>query len=360
MWDVIIIGAGPGGSAAAKACAEQGLKTLVLEKKKLPRDKVCSGMVAGPMARNIIQREFGSIPQSVLSTPSELSGQMFHVPGVEPESIEWKTLMAWRKDLDYWFVEKAQEKGAEIWDDSRFVRIEEIGNKYYVHIKRKTSTEKLRTNYVVGADGGGSRVRKCLFPNLRGRYAAPIRECYEGSLDIDKGYLHWFFPKSRPRPRFNVNHKGDCFLIEGSGVKELRPEIIETLIPYGFHPESKPIWRDACLIPILHGSLVSGSFRPARGNVLLIGDAAGLLFPITFEGIGVAMKSGLLAATAIFEAVRSGKESAAVYLEALNPIIEEIKTLHLLDKKLEKEFTEGGETLLSSLKIGYEAPFKVV
>ncbi len=360
MWDVIIIGAGPGGAAAAKACAERGLKALVLEKKKLPRDKVCSGMVAGPMARDIIQTEFGTIPKRVLSNPAELSGQMFHVPGEEPERLEWKTLMAWRKDLDYWLVEKAQEKGAEIWDGSRLVHIEESAGQYSVHIKRENKVEKLKTNFVVGADGAGSRVRKYLFPDLKVRYSVPIRECYEGSLDLDKGYLHWFFPRSRPRPRFNVNHKGDCFLIEGSGVKELRPEIIETLIPYGFHPESKPIWRDACLIPIIHGSLVSGSFRPARGNVLLIGDAAGLLFPITFEGIGIALKSGIMAAAAILETTHSGGESASVYLEALTPFINELKTLHLLGKKLEKEFSEGGETLLRSLKAGYEAPFKLV
>ena len=360
MWDVIIVGAGPGGSAAAKACAEKGLKTLILEKRRLPRDKVCSGMVAGPMARDLIQQEFGSIPQQVLIPPYELSGQMFHVPGVEPENLEWKTLLAWRKDLDLWFAQKAQEKGAEIWDGARVLSVEETDGKYIVHIKRENTGEELTADFLIGADGAGSRLRKYLFPELKVRYSVPIRECYEGSLDLDKGYLHWFFPRSRPRPRFNVNHKGDCFLIEGSGVKELRPEIIETLIQYGFNPESKPMWRDACLIPWLHEGLVSGSFCPARGNVLLVGDAAGLLFPITFEGIGVALKSGILAAASIFEAARSGEGAAEGYLKSLKPIIEELRALHLLGKRLEKEQTKGGAALLKSLKAGYEATLEVV
>jgi len=360
MWDVIIVGAGPGGSAAAKACANHGLKTLILEKKRLPRDKVCSGMVAGPMARDLIQQEYGPIPQHVLIPPYELSGQQFHLPGLDPGNLEWKTLIAWRKDLDYWFTQNAQQEGAEVWDRARVLNIEETEGRFSVHARRENSAEKLKANFLIGADGAGSVVRKFMFPDLKVRYSAPIRECYEGSLDLDKSYLHWFFPRSRPRPRFNVNHKGDYFLIEGSGVKQLRPEIIETLAQYGFNPDSKPIWRDACMIPWLHQGLISGSFCPARGNALLIGDAAGLLFPISFEGIGVALKSGMLAAASIFVSSSSQVEPAATYLKSLGPIIEQLKALYLLGKRLEKEHEKGGEALLNALKEGYTAALKIV
>jgi flavin-dependent dehydrogenase len=360
MWDVIIVGAGPGGAAAARECADLGMKTLVLEKKELPRDKVCSGMVAGPMARDIIQKKFGTIPMHILAPPHELSGQMFHVPGIKPESLEWKTLLAWRKDLDFWLVEKAGEKGAQIWDGVRVTGFEEAHGRHALIIKRKNSEERLAADFLIGADGAGSQIRKYIFPKLKVRYSVPIRECYEGSLDLDKGYLHWFFPRSLPRPRFNVNHKGDCFLIEGGGVKELRPEIQETLLPYGFHPESKPLWRDACMIPWLHEELTSGSFRPAKGNVLLVGDAAGLLFPITFEGIGIALKSGILAAASTFEAAGSEDEAAGIYLNSLKQVLGDLKTLYFLGKKLENERTEGGAGLLRALKSGYGATLKVV
>jgi choline dehydrogenase-like flavoprotein len=49
--DVLVVGAGPGGSAAAKYCAEAGLKTILIEKKKIPRDKVCTGMIMGRCGR---------------------------------------------------------------------------------------------------------------------------------------------------------------------------------------------------------------------------------------------------------------------------------------------------------------------
>jgi flavin-dependent dehydrogenase len=48
MFDVVVVGAGPGGSVAAKRCLESELKTVLLEKRKLPRDKVCSGMIMRP------------------------------------------------------------------------------------------------------------------------------------------------------------------------------------------------------------------------------------------------------------------------------------------------------------------------
>lgn len=61
IFDAIVVGGGPGGAVAAKRCAEKGLTTLLVEKKKLPRDKVCTGMVMGDWAHEIIRSEFGEI-----------------------------------------------------------------------------------------------------------------------------------------------------------------------------------------------------------------------------------------------------------------------------------------------------------
>jgi hypothetical protein len=79
---------------------------------------------------------------------------------------------------------------------------------------------------------------------------------------------------------------------------------------------------------------MDGSFLPARGNVLLVGDAAGLIFPITFEGIGSALKSGVLAAEAILQASRSGGEAAGSYLDGLRPVLTVIAALLSCQKDL--------------------------
>jgi flavin-dependent dehydrogenase len=359
MYDVIVVGGGPGGSVAAKRCVRNGFKTLLVERKQLPRDKVCSGMVMGPWANDIIQQEFGPIPQDVLIDPRYLSGHIFYVPGVPPQVLSCETPLAWRKDLDFWMIQKAQREGVEIWDAAKVIRVNQKDSDCIVILKRGENQQELRTRFVIGADGASSVVRKCLFPKLKIRYSVPIRECYEGSLDLAKVYFHWFFPKSRPRPRFNLNHKGDVFLIEGSGIEELRGEINQILGDYGFDPDTKPLWKDGCLIPRLHEALISGDFFPAQGNILLIGDAAGLLFPITFEGIGSALKSGIIAADAIHKAAKQGKTAAKVYLEGLLPIQNAIKGLIFHSERLMQNADKGPEVISMALKKAYGATLKI-
>ena len=359
MYDVIVVGGGPGGSVAAKRCAQSGLKTLLLERKKLPRDKVCSGMVMGPWANNIIEQEFGNIPRKVLTKPPQLSGHIMHVPGTPPQRILYKTPLAWRKDLDFWMIQVAREEGVEIQEGGKAIGVTQKAGTCTVTIMQGKTPRELESKFVIGADGGASAVRKSLFPQLKVQYSVPIRECYDGALDLEKDYFHWFFPKHRARPRFGLNHKEDRFLIEGAGIKELRNEINQILSQYGFNPDKKALWKDGCLIPRLHQPLISGSFSPARGNVLLIGDAAGLLFPITFEGIGTALKSGLLAADSIAQSIREGGEAAGIYLRKLNPVVEIIRNLDSWTDKLELKAAGDHMEFARTLTAAYEQTLKI-
>ena len=353
-WEVVVVGAGPGGAVAAKRCAEAGFQTLLLEKRALPRDKVCSGMIMGPWATEIIRDHFGTIPPEVLTTPPVLKGHRFHLPGAGPEVLEWPTPLAWRKDLDFWLVQKARAAGVLVWEKAKVLRIESQEKHGRIRVAFPEGEQTLTAEWIIGADGAASAVRKSLFPGLPREYSIPLRECYSGSLNLDKDYFHWFFPRSRPRPRFNVNHKGDFFLIEGSGIRELREDINRTLAAYGFDPSSRPVWKDGCLIPRLHGPLRTGSFSPARGNILLIGDAAGLLLPITLEGIGTALKSGLLAAEAIGRSAKSGREAGAVYLRALKPLLGIIESLGALQERLAETAPLDAGALARAIKEAYE------
>ena len=182
-FDVAVVGGGPGGSATAKRCAEHGLKTLLLEKRKLPRDKVCTGMIMSDMAQTLIKEEFGEFPREVLTTPPYVNGIVFHMPGVKSRIMEHRMPFAWRRDLDYWMNQKVREVGGKIWDGvhiTGFIK----SDKYIVSLQREGRIEEIEVRFVVGADGTTSMVRKSFFPNLKLRYVLIVRECYQSKLDL--------------------------------------------------------------------------------------------------------------------------------------------------------------------------------
>ena len=95
-FDVVVAGGGPGGSAAAKKCTEGKLKTLLLKKHKLPRNKVCVGMIMSGMDQALVRKEFGDPPEEVLATPPYLRGIKFRAPGAETLTFGHRMPFAWR------------------------------------------------------------------------------------------------------------------------------------------------------------------------------------------------------------------------------------------------------------------------
>jgi len=360
IYDVIVTGGGPGGAVAAQRCAQNGFKTVLVEKKKLPREKVCSGMIMGPWANTIIRDQFGEIPQQILTDPHCLAGHLIHVLGAPTQTVKCSTPIGWRKDIDFWMLQRAADSGVDIQDGTRVTGIDQQGRRCKVILKRRGKPFSLKARYVVAADGGASTVRKSLFPNLKVRYSAPVRECYRGSVEMERDYIHWFFPEARPRPRFDLLHKDQYLIIEGSGIRVLREVICKVLADHGFDPGQKPVWRDGCLMPLLHEELVSGAFAPAKGNVLLAGDAAGVVFPITFEGIGSALKSGVLAADSIVAAAAHGNWAADEYLVKLKPLLEVIRNLLDRQNALKIISQRGATPLAKALKDAYESTLEEV
>jgi flavin-dependent dehydrogenase len=357
-YDVIVVGAGPAGSIAAKRCVEQGLRTLILEKRRLPRDKVCSGMIMGPVAHAIIKEELGDLPNTVLTQPSHLSGYFFHVPGIGSEKLDNFTRLTWRRNLDYWMVKKAQASGVEVWEGALVVNITQQTQGFSVAVKIDEKWQELWARFVVGADGGNSTIRRLLFPKLKIRYAQVYQEHYHGEMDLDKNYFHWFYPPEYSPEFFDVHQKDGLIIVDvGGRIGKTDNRIARTkdflAQNYHFDSSQKPVWMGSCLQPVIYPELTSHTFKPALGNALLVGDAAGLVMPVSGEGIGTGMKSALLAANSIKRAIESGEPAAAIYLSEIGKIISMFGELYPCFKRIVDEAKNRGRALPKILRDSY-------
>jgi flavin-dependent dehydrogenase len=368
MFDVVVVGAGPGGSVAAKKCVQHGLRALLLERGKLPRHKICSGMIMSRLAQTLLEKEFGQIPEKVLTIPPYLSGFVLHLVGMGSRSVEHRMPIAWRKDLDYWMTQKAQDGGVELRDNAEVTDVVEVKYGYVVTFKLGREEHKIKTKYVIGADGATSVVRKGLFPDLRVQYIQVIQECYLGALDLQREYFHFFyFPEIAVAPSFDAHHKENHFIIDVMAITgelkklNLVSRAKEVLFrEHNFDPKQQPLWTKGCLQPLLYRKIVSGSFSPCKGNVLLVGEAGGLLMPLMAgDGIREAVWSGLLAANSIIKAEEAAENAEKFYLNEIVNIVSMHKTIYSWAKKIREQAAKGGEPLLETLEELWEKTLSI-
>ena len=144
-YDVIIVGAGPAGSTAARHCGLKGLKTLLLEKEKIPRYKPCAGGIT-----------FAAVKELDFDIPEELierkcHGMRIHFKKCKNRVTEEHPLvyMVTRSVFDEYLVEKSVAAGAEIRDSETCISVATDREKVSI----STSKGEYRANIVIGADG---------------------------------------------------------------------------------------------------------------------------------------------------------------------------------------------------------------
>ncbi|MDD5095258.1 MAG: NAD(P)/FAD-dependent oxidoreductase [Dehalococcoidia bacterium] len=370
-FDVIVVGAGPGGSAAAKKCARNGLKVLLLERYKLPRHKVCAGWIMGSFSKKIVAREFGEIPQEVLNDPPCLAGFMFHTPDGRCEKVEGSIPQGWRKDIDYWMTKQALDAGTQLWDETPVRHVAQSNDKCTVRLVRQGKETEFSARFIIGADGGRSVVRRCLFPNFEVPSRLTVEHWYKGALkDIDRNYSHDFMYRDSshnaggafPGSLFHLGYKEEFFYVGLTNFagrwQDNMQKALEVLAQHhGFDLKQEPEWTDACTMPVLHKNLIDGSLRPALGNIMLVGDAAGLLDGEGGGGgIASAAYSGSLAADSIMKSCQEGGKVDAYYLEAMRGIISGVHKMQQSMAGVERlEDNATGAFLQTAMRFAAEA-----
>ncbi|WP_135501314.1 geranylgeranyl reductase family protein [Roseovarius aestuariivivens] len=322
-FDIVIIGAGPAGAASAVTARKRGLSVALVDKAVFPRAKLCGGLVTGRCAAHLkevfdldlIPGLFETRKNFTFHLGADDLGRLDDVPPVH---------LTMRWDFDRLLYARAIKAGAT---DFTGRRVENLD------LEHNTVTleggQVLRYGVLIGADGVQSFVAKALFgrafdpekigfaleieaPSEMPDEDTPLRIDFAAA---DWGY-GWVFPKSRSTT------------VGLGGIQARNADMGAALAAY----------RAKLTLP--EGAKVKGHFlpfgeaktRPGRENVLLAGDAAGFVDPLTGEGIGYAIESGALAAEVGARAIREGRPilAAGYYRAATRPIRTSIAQARML------------------------------
>lgn len=327
-YDVVIIGAGPAGASVARAVSGHGQNCIILEKTKLPRYKMCSGIL-GTTSMQFVADNFGPMPKEVVSTPFDVIGFKAHkVIGQQPLALPFSVLdpgpgerigcSVKRPEFDHWL---SKESGAELRDECIFVGLEVEDDVIRVGFECKGQRSYITAKYVVGADGPISKVRSSVNPefdkNLR--LIPNYEEWYEGEVDLEPNWLHCFYDAKLTSYFATLFHKdGKIIVVTGSKNPEPTRKYFLELVDYLKKSHGLVIKRKAASYGcVLHDMSATNNFYLGAGNVLLTGEAGG--FNRCAEGISSALITGKAAGEAILKSVESGVPAITYYCEGAAP-----------------------------------------
>jgi geranylgeranyl reductase family protein len=305
-FDAIVVGAGPAGSVTAYRLASAGASVLLLDRARFPRDKPCGG---GLTIRAVRQLPF-SVEPVVEDIVDRVQLGIGYKRRYEQPSPKPLILMTQRARLDAFLAEQAVAAGAEFRDGTQVRRVATNG--------RGALVDGICGDVVIGADGANGVTARSLELCAQPAHGVALEgnlsqedvdiERYRGRIVIEIGTVRggygWVFCKA---DHVNVGVGG--WEYEGP---RLRQHLRRLCGAYGL-PEGNLSSLRGFRLPIARPRS-----RLARGNALVVGDAAGLVDPFSGDGIHEAFLSAGLAAEAVLELLAGRASDLAAYEARLN------------------------------------------
>ncbi len=328
VYDLIIVGGGPAGATAALYAGRHGLKTLLLEKERFPRDKVCGDALSGKAVT--VLRELGllekvrglpgaSIRSVTFGSPDHTEA---HIDLGRSSRQDFLTGFVIRRQVfDHFLFEEAR-RAADACVEGFAVRdlVVEGGQVVGVRGTGRDGRAEYRGRVVLGADGFNSVVarRAGLYRHEPGHWVVALRCYYQnvGGL-TDRIELHfidealpgyfWIFPLEDGCANVGIGMRHDYLKRRGGDLRAALQAAIRSPHFRGRFAGAKALEKP------VGWNLPLGSKRRkiSGGGFMLLGDAAGLIDPFTGEGIGNAMYSARLAVETAREARAAGDFSEA-------------------------------------------------
>ena len=324
-FDAVVVGAGPAGSVAALVLARAGGRVALVDRSAFPRDKACGDLI-GPRGVRLLQDlglripDFGRGSDMLVVGPS---GGRARLPAFPGRTYADHGVIAPRRIFDDALRSEAVAAGAT----PVTARIVEVtrGSDGSVETLTASDGSTLRGRTVIGADGALSPLAHLTGMldadaamwgfAIRGYVPAEVPLPLLALLDARPGRIFpgygWLFPGADGEANIGI---GRALRRRHRPAARLRDELARLCVRLratGDLPEGSVPG------PITGGWLRMGGVgaRPARHNVLLVGDAAGLVNPLQGEGIAPAMVSGRLAAEAVLEDPTHAGETYAAALD---------------------------------------------
>lgn len=292
-YDIVVVGAGPAGSSAAKTAAERGAKVLLIDR----RQRVGVPVQCAEFVSQWIFRHAEFSPACILQT---IDSMVTHLPDRTSHAIKGPGYMMDRSLFDKDLAASAVLAGARISIGTKAVSLSPQG----VGLERGTMTDVIQSKVIIGADGVHSAVARFIGqPTLKTIVALQyevVLQQPQNHVDVffhrdyEEGYA-WFFPKGRTA---NV----------GIGVVASKtPLLLNLMNQFLDHLIESGRLSDAQIVSKTGGSIPCEAPRKTViGNILLAGDAAGQAHPITGAGILHAVIAGEIAGRIAAEAVAKG------------------------------------------------------